>query len=78
MVTDSVFVISAYHLEDEDSDFVHYIMIRAVHRFYAEYNRYPGYYNESLEADVPKFKACVSKLLQEWGIPGVKDDYIQE
>ena len=47
---------AAFYLEDEDSDFVHYVMLRAVQRFYSEYNRYPGYYNESLEADIPKLK----------------------
>ena len=30
------------------------------------------------EADIPQLKACLSKLLQEWGIQAsVKDDYVQ-
>jgi len=69
----------AYNLEDEDSEFVHYVMLRAVQRFYTEYNRYPGQYAETVDGDVPKLKACTSKLTQEWGLTScVKDDFIQE
>ncbi|KAK2186473.1 hypothetical protein NP493_199g06076 [Ridgeia piscesae] len=70
----------AMHLEDtDDDDLVFYILLRAVDRFYSQYSKYPGCYGDSMEADIPKLKACVSKLLQDWGITqNVKDDYVHE
>ena len=59
-------------LEDEDSDTIHYVMLRAVNRFLSEYNRYPGSDQHTVEADVPKLKvalqssicvACIIKVL---------------
>ena len=44
-------------LEDEDSDTIHYVMLRAVNKFLSEYNRYPGSDQHTMEADVPKLKA---------------------
>ncbi|XP_064646486.1 NEDD8-activating enzyme E1 regulatory subunit-like isoform X2 [Lineus longissimus] len=68
------------NLEDTDnSDVVFYVLLRAVDRFYSEYNRYPGYYDDQVETDVSNLKTCVSRLLQEWGLgPNIKDDYVHE
>ena len=45
------------HLEDEEGDdVVFYVMLRAVDRFYEEFNRYPGWYNDQVEADVARLK----------------------
>lgn len=68
------------HLENyEEDDAVYYVLLRAANRFYSEWNRYPGYYEDTVEMDIPLLKNCVSKLLQEWGLPpSIKDDYIHE
>ncbi|KAK3579197.1 hypothetical protein CHS0354_022737 [Potamilus streckersoni] len=68
------------HLDDEEQDdAVFYVLLRAVDRFYEEYNAYPGWYNDQVETDVSKLKACLTKLLQDWGLSlKIKDDYIHE
>ncbi|KAL3860740.1 hypothetical protein ACJMK2_010815 [Sinanodonta woodiana] len=68
------------HLDDEEpDDAVFYVLLRAVDRFYEEYNAYPGWYNDQVETDVSKLKACLTKLLQDWGLSlNIKDDYIHE
>lgn len=49
-------------LDDEDSDTIHYVMLRAVNRFHSEYNRYPGMDQHTLEADIPKLKVNTGVL----------------
>ncbi|KAJ8303502.1 hypothetical protein KUTeg_019898 [Tegillarca granosa] len=69
------------NLEDEDSDneTVFYVLLRTVDKFYEDYNRYPGWYNDQVESDITKLKSCMSKILQEWGISAnIKDDYVHE
>lgn len=69
----------ASHLDNPDSEMVWYVLLRAVGRFYSEYNRYPGYYADDVETDIVNLKVCTSKILQEWGLPLlVKDDHIHE
>ncbi|KAL5021823.1 hypothetical protein ScPMuIL_000978 [Solemya velum] len=70
----------AAHIEDEEhSDVIFYILLRAVDRFYEEYNHYPGWYDDQVEADVPKLKTCMNKLLHDMGLPPtIKDDYVHE
>ncbi|KAG8235623.1 hypothetical protein J437_LFUL014881 [Ladona fulva] len=67
------------NLEDPDSIMVYYVMFRGVDRFYSEYNAYPGELDDQVEPDIVKLKACISKLLSEWGCgPLAKDDYVHE
>ncbi|XP_060084500.1 NEDD8-activating enzyme E1 regulatory subunit-like isoform X2 [Ylistrum balloti] len=69
------------HIADEDSDdeVVFYVLLRAVDRFYEEFNRFPGCYNDQVEPDIPRLKVSLVKVLQEWGLsPTIKDDYIHE
>lgn len=67
------------HLDNPDSEIVFYVLLRAVDRFFAEYGRYPGYYNDEVEPDIVKLKSCLCKILQEWGCgPLAKDDYVHE
>ncbi|XP_069112998.1 NEDD8-activating enzyme E1 regulatory subunit-like isoform X3 [Argopecten irradians] len=69
------------HIADEDSDdeVVFYVLLRAVDKFYEEFNRYPGWYNDQVEPDIPRLKASLLKVLQEWGLsPNIKDDFIHE
>lgn len=71
----------ASRLEDceEEEDVIYYVLLRAVDRFYSEWNRYPGYYADTTETDIPQLKSAVNKLLQEWCLPQcIKDDYIHE
>ncbi|XP_019628819.1 PREDICTED: NEDD8-activating enzyme E1 regulatory subunit-like [Branchiostoma belcheri] len=66
-------------LENPDSEIALYIMLRAVDRFQQQYGRYPGYYDDQVEADIPKLKACMCGLLQEWSLsPYIKDEYVHE
>ncbi|XP_063244767.1 NEDD8-activating enzyme E1 regulatory subunit isoform X1 [Bacillus rossius redtenbacheri] len=66
-------------LENPESTMIFYIMLRGVDRFYAEYNMYPGEFDNQVEPDIAKLKACISKLLVEWGCgPFPKDDYVHE
>ncbi|XP_021352742.1 NEDD8-activating enzyme E1 regulatory subunit-like isoform X1 [Mizuhopecten yessoensis] len=69
------------HIADEDSDdeVVFYVLLRAVDKFYEEFNRFPGWYNDQVEPDIPRLKVSLTKVLQEWGLsPTIKDDYIHE
>lgn len=70
----------AQHLEDEEpNEVVFYVLLRAVDRFYEEYNVYPGVYTQQVESDVNKLKACVNKMIHDWGLScTVKDDFIHE
>ncbi|CAG2057539.1 unnamed protein product [Timema podura] len=66
-------------LENPESTMIYYVMLRGVDRFYSEYNTYPGEFDDQVEPDIVKLKACVSKLLSEWGCgPLAKDDYVHE
>ncbi|XP_077982561.1 NEDD8-activating enzyme E1 regulatory subunit-like [Glandiceps talaboti] len=67
-------------LENPDSEIVFYILLRAVDRFYSQYSRYPGFYDDQVEVDIPKLKNCMNTILQEWGLSlsFIKDDYIHE
>ncbi|XP_046390416.1 NEDD8-activating enzyme E1 regulatory subunit [Ischnura elegans] len=67
------------NLEDPDSIMVYYVLFRGVDRFYSEYNAYPGELDDQVEPDIVKLKACISKLLSEWGCGTLaKDDYVHE
>ncbi|XP_060586196.1 NEDD8-activating enzyme E1 regulatory subunit-like isoform X2 [Ruditapes philippinarum] len=68
------------HLDDEEpDDVVFYILLRAVDRFYEQYNTYPGWYTDHVESDVVKLKNCLSKLLHDWGLScNIKDDFVHE
>ncbi|XP_046996258.1 NEDD8-activating enzyme E1 regulatory subunit [Schistocerca americana] len=69
----------AMNLENPESPLVYYLMLRGVDRFFAEYNAYPGEFDDQVEPDIVKLKACISKLLSEWGCgPLAKDDYVHE
>jgi hypothetical protein len=44
-------------LEDTDSyELVNYVLLRAVDRFYIDFNRYPGEYKDFIEMDIPLLK----------------------
>jgi amyloid beta precursor protein binding protein 1 len=70
----------AMRLDDGDSDdLIYYILLRAVDRFYAESNRFPGEYDDLIEPDIPTLKSHVHRLMQEWGLPqSVKDEFVHE
>ncbi|XP_016841229.1 NEDD8-activating enzyme E1 regulatory subunit [Nasonia vitripennis] len=69
----------AQELENPESLMVYYVVLRGVEKFQAEYNAYPGEFDDHVEPDIVKLKACISKLLGEWGCgPLVKDDYVHE
>ncbi|XP_034951344.1 NEDD8-activating enzyme E1 regulatory subunit isoform X2 [Chelonus insularis] len=66
-------------LENPESMMVYYVVLRGIQKFQSEYNSYPGEFDDHVEPDIVKLKACISKLLGEWGCgPLAKDDYIHE
>lgn len=42
--------------EGEGDDTVYYVLLRASEEFYTEYSRYPGWYDDQVEADIPLLK----------------------
>nr|XP_033202932.1 NEDD8-activating enzyme E1 regulatory subunit isoform X2 [Bombus vancouverensis nearcticus] len=66
-------------LENPESMMIYYVVLRGVEKFQTEYNSYPGEFDDQVEPDIVKLKACITKLLNEWGCgPLVKDDYVHE
>ncbi|KAK9303774.1 hypothetical protein QLX08_004649 [Tetragonisca angustula] len=66
-------------LENPESMMIYYVILRGVEKFQTEYNSYPGEFDDQVEPDIVKLKACITKLLSEWGCgPLVKDDYVHE
>lgn len=66
-------------LENPEGLMVYYVVLRGVEKFQAEYNSYPGEFDDQVEPDIVKLKACITKLLNEWGCgPLAKDDYVHE
>ena len=54
-------LVIASRLDDdggEGDDTVYYILMRAAEEFYTEYSRYPGWYDDQVEADIPLLKVC--------------------
>ncbi|XP_011308267.1 NEDD8-activating enzyme E1 regulatory subunit [Fopius arisanus] len=69
----------AESLENPESMMVYYVVLRGLQRFQVEYNSHPGEFDDHVEPDIVKLKACISKLLGEWGCgPLAKDDYVHE
>ncbi|KMQ89348.1 nedd8-activating enzyme e1 regulatory subunit-like protein [Lasius niger] len=67
------------NLETPESMMIYYVMLRGVDKFQAEYNSYPGEFDDQVEPDIVKLKTCLTKLLSEWGCgPLAKDDYVHE
>lgn len=46
----------AMNLENPESPLIYYLMLRGVDRFYAEYNAYPGEFDDQVEPDIVKLK----------------------
>ncbi|KAL1425836.1 hypothetical protein MTO96_018819 [Rhipicephalus appendiculatus] len=46
-------------LDSPDSEIIFYLMLRAADRFYSQYNRYPGFFEDQLETDISKLKASL-------------------
>ncbi|XP_076766314.1 nedd8-activating enzyme E1 regulatory subunit APP-BP1 [Xylocopa sonorina] len=66
-------------LENPESMMIYYVVLRGVEKFQAEYNSYPGEFDDQVEPDIVKLKACITKLLNEWGCgPLARDDYVHE
>ena len=68
------------HFDDEESDIVYYVLLRAAEQFYEMYHFYPGDGVEGIEADSVKLKCITASLLQKWQLSGaiVHADYITE
>ena len=68
------------HLENQDSDLVYYILLRAAEQFYSMYKSYPGEKGNAFESDVAQMKSTVASLLQQWGASmySIPDEHITE
>ncbi|KAG1666503.1 NEDD8-activating enzyme E1 regulatory subunit [Nymphon striatum] len=76
-IPDSDIKLFCNNLENPDSEISYYVLLRAVDRFYVNYNRYPGTSND--EKDIVNLKGVANKLLQEWNCgPLIQDDCIHE
>jgi len=82
--TANVDILAGHAVEEEEmgvggQEVLLYCLLRAAHRFQGEFTHLPGQFPDTWEADVPQLKACLSKLLHDWGFSStVKDDYVQE
>lgn len=45
-------------LENPESLMVYYVVLRGVEKFQAEYNSYPGEFDDQVEPDIVKLKVC--------------------
>ncbi|XP_071476707.1 NEDD8-activating enzyme E1 regulatory subunit-like [Diadema antillarum] len=69
----------AMNLENPDSEMCLYVALRAVDRFFRQYNRYPGWYDDQTEDDFGRLKACANSLQHEWNVTAsIKEDYFRE
>lgn len=70
------------YLADEDYSFAvsFYILFRAVDRFAANYNRYPGIFDGEMDEDISRLKTITVGVLSDMGIhgPTLADDLINE
>lgn len=52
-------MVSASRLDDdggEVDDSIYYVLLRASEEFYSQYSRFPGWYDDQVEADIPLLK----------------------
>ncbi|KAL1362777.1 hypothetical protein AAHE18_03G105000 [Arachis hypogaea] len=70
------------YLTDEDSSIAVgiYILLRAVDRFAANYNSFPGQFDSATDEDIPRLKSAAISLLSDLGCNGtaLAEDLINE
>lgn len=70
------------HLADEDSSVAvgFYILLRAVDRFAANYNRFPGIFDGEIDEDMTRLKTIAVGILSDLGFHGstLSEDLIKE
>lgn len=54
-----VCVDSRLDADGQEDDSVYYMLLRASEEFYHTYSRYPGCYNDQVEADIPLLKVFI-------------------
>jgi amyloid beta precursor protein binding protein 1 len=65
--------------DNQDSDLISYVLLRALESFIVEFNRYPGYNSEFIDTDINLFKKILTKFLNDHRInANIRDDFIQE
>lgn len=50
-------------LEEPDSPWLHYLLLRAVNKFHTENGSYPGYYDDNVETDIAKLKVMLAATI---------------
>ena len=70
----------AMELENPDSNFLYYVLLRGAEAFYSRFKTYPGNTDLPLEADISHLRTVISSLLQDWGLTdcSVSDEYLIE
>uniref|UniRef100_A0A6M2DU04 NEDD8-activating enzyme E1 regulatory subunit n=1 Tax=Xenopsylla cheopis TaxID=163159 RepID=A0A6M2DU04_XENCH len=58
-------------LENPGSLMEHYVTLRATEKFLLEYGVLPGECQVKVEPDAARLKACVSKLISDWGCAAI-------
>ena len=48
-------------MDEPDSPWLHYLLLRAVNKFHAENGAYPGFYDDNVETDIGKLKVIVTR-----------------
>ncbi|RDD43316.1 NEDD8-activating enzyme E1 regulatory subunit [Trichoplax sp. H2] len=67
------------YLESGSHEANFYVLLRAVDKFFEQYNRYPGMFDDQVETDIWSLRNCVNGLLHDWSLPNtISDDYIHE
>lgn len=70
------------YFTDEDYSYAmnFYILLRAVDRMAANYNRLPGIFDSEIDEDIPRLKTAATSVLIEMGLNGasLSDDLITE
>ncbi len=65
--------------DNQESELVFYLLLRAAESFYLEYNRYPGISNELLDSDLSILKKILNKFLNDHRInTTIREEYIHE
>mmetsp|Transcript_21156 Transcript_21156/g.58704 ORF Transcript_21156/g.58704 Transcript_21156/m.58704 type:complete len:539 (-) Transcript_21156:37-1653(-) len=68
--------------EDKKSDVSLYLLLRAADRFYQEFHRFPGSFNEEIDQDTAHLKSLVGTIISEicpnGSAPQVSDDLVAE
>ena len=67
-------------LENQDSELVYYVLLRAADQFHSLYKSIPGENDANFESDIAQMKSIISSMIQRWGLStcSIRDEHITE